>query len=473
MTRAQGFSGHPRRFRRLLLWSGLIAVGLAWALAAIAQNERQGILVDVEGVIGPATADHVVRVIERAAAEDAELVIMRIDTPGGLDSSMRMIISQMLASPVPIVAYVGPPGARAASAGTYILYAASIATMAPSTHLGAATPVRIGGLPGRPDQPAPADDGDGSESQQPPTPQSAEDRKAVEDAVAYIRGLAERNGRNAQWAEEAVREAATATAAEALDLGVIDLIADNLTDLLRQLDGRTVSTTMGEQVLDTASLNLQTASPDWRTKLLSIITNPNIAYLLMLIGIYGLIFELANPGTIFSGVIGAISLLLALYAFQVLPINYAGLALILLGMVFIVAEAFVPSFGVLGIGGIVAFSIGSVILVDDQNLQVSLPLIGGTALFTAGFFAWGIGRFVQLRQTKVVSGQEQLIDSEAVVQEDFEGEGPVWLHSERWTARSRVPLRSGQRVRVTAIHGLILEVVPIEEPDEDGSTNKN
>ncbi|MFP4154548.1 MAG: NfeD family protein [Halothiobacillaceae bacterium] len=461
-------SDHARRRpRALLAWGAAFLVGLAWAALAIGQDTRKGVLVDVDGVIGPATADHVVRVIERAATQDAEVVILRIDTPGGLDSSMRTIISQMLASPVPVVAYVGPPGARAASAGTYMLYAASVAAMAPSTHLGAATPVRLGGVPGRPDRPAP----DGSEApepaQTPPDPDSAADRKAVEDAVAYIRGLAERNGRNADWAESAVREAASLTAREAHERGVIDLIADNLTDLLQSMDGRQVQTAGGARTLHTAAIDLETARPDWRTELLKIITNPNIAYLLMLIGIYGLIFELANPGTIFSGVIGAIALILALYAFQVLPINYAGLALILLGMLFIVAEAFVPSFGILGIGGVVAFAFGSVILVDDEGLQVSLPLIGGTALFTAGFFAWGIGRFVQLRHTKVVSGQEQLIGSEAVVQEDFDHEGPVWLHSERWTARTQVPLHKDQIVRVKAMHGLVLEVEPMAPPADE------
>lgn len=470
----------PPRARRLRagLYLGALILGLLLALPGISQDRRVAILLDVDGAIGPASADYILQGLEQARLDTAELVILRLDTPGGLDSSMRTIIKGMLSSPVPVITYVAPAGSRAASAGTYLLYASQVAAMAPATHLGAATPVQIGGPPGVPDMPTdrppqPEEEkGDGQETdatedadaeETPRRGKTAMERKVLEDAVAYIRGLAERHGRNADWAEEAVREAVSLTAREALEKNVIDLMADSVPDLLEQLHGRTVRMDFGEKTLDTEQIEVVALEPDWRSRLLGIITNPNIAYLLMLVGIYGIIFELANPGTIVSGVIGAICLVLALYAFQLLPINYAGLALIILGLAFIVAEAFVPSFGILGIGGVIAFVVGSVILVDDETWQVSLPLIGGTALFTGAFLVWGVGRFMTIRRHRVGTGREEMVGALATVMKDFENEGPVWLHSERWTAVSDQPLRKDQTVRVVAMDGLKLRVVPVSE----------
>jgi membrane-bound serine protease (ClpP class) len=457
-------------------WHALLfLLGLLLAWPGIGQDRRTAILLDIDGAIGPASADYFLQGLERARQDSAELVILRMDTPGGLDSSMRDIIKAILSSPVPVVSYVAPSGSRAASAGTYILYASHVAAMAPATHLGAATPVQIGGPPGLPDSPAdrpPQPDGDQAGEQDAADPGDADtdaprrgktamERKVLEDAVAYIRGLAQRYGRNADWAEQAVREAVSLTAQDALEQNVIDLMADDVPQLLEQLHGRSVRLTFGDKTLDTEGVETVSMEPDWRNRLLSVITNPNIAYLLMLVGIYGIIFELANPGTIVSGVIGAICLVLALYAFQLLPINYAGLALIILGLMFIIAEAFVPSFGILGIGGVIAFVAGSVILVDDDAWQVSLPLIAGTALFTGAFLVWGFGRFMTIRRHKVGTGREEMVGAIATVVKDFEGEGPVWLHSERWTAVCDRPLRKDQPVRVTAIDGLKLRVEPV------------
>ena len=467
----------PPRSRRLRvgIHIGVLILGLLLALPGAGQERHLAMLLDVDGAIGPASADYILKGLEQARQESAELVILRLDTPGGLDSSMRAIIKGILSSPVPVVTYVAPAGSRAASAGTYMLYASHVAAMAPATHLGAATPVQIGGPPGVPDlptdRPPQPDEEEAEQDQQAEPPPAAEpaprrgttamERKTLEDAVAYIRGLAERHGRNADWAEEAVREAVSLTAREALELNVIDLVADSVPQLLEQLHGRTVRLDYGEKTLATEQIEVVVLEPDWRSRLLGIIANPNIAYLLMLVGIYGIIFELANPGTIVSGVIGAICLVLALYAFQLLPINYAGVALIILGLSFIIAEAFMPSFGILGIGGVIAFVAGSVILLDDPNWRVSLPLIGGTALFTGGFLVWGLGRFMSIRRHKVGTGREELVGAVATVLKDFDGEGPVWLHSERWTALSDRPLRKDQTVRVVAIDGLKLRVEPV------------
>ncbi|MEA1921267.1 MAG: nodulation protein NfeD, partial [Pseudomonadota bacterium] len=356
----------------LVLSSGWWSVGTSRAADA-----KAAVLLDIKGAIGPAVSDYVVRSLKKAEQDKVGVVILRIDTPGGLDAAMRDIIKNILASSVPVVSYVAPNGARAASAGTYILYASHVAAMAPVTNLGSATPVRVGGLPGMPDVPAKPKEDDPPEKKSPPSDtMDTMERKMVNDAVAYIKSLAERHGRNAQWAEQAVREAVNLTAKEALKIGVIDVVAGSLADLLQQLDGREVFMESGKMTLSTGNLIIEHLEPDWRSRLLAVITNPNIAYILMLLGIYGLMFELSNPGYLLPGVVGGICLLLALYSFQVLPINYAGLALMILGMIFMIAEAFVPSFGALGIGGVIAFVFGSVILMNDEGLRISLPLIG-------------------------------------------------------------------------------------------------
>ena len=341
---------------------------LAVAPAALAQGPPAAgiaVVLDIDGAIGPATAEYVHAGLAEAARRKARVVVLRLDTPGGLSSSMREIIHDILGSPVPVIAYVAPSGARAASAGTYILYASHLAAMAPSTHLGAATPVALGGgLFG-------SDKKDDKKDAK-----SAEEAKAVNDAIAYIRSLAQLRGRNAEWAEKAVREAATLTNSEAKEQRVIELTADSLTDLLQQADGRNVRLGSRELTLATRGLKTETVARDWRSKLLATITNPNIAYLLLLAGIYGILFEFFSPGAVLPGVIGGISLLIAAYALNLLPINYAGVGLLLLGVAMMVGEAFAPS-GALAVGGVVAFAVGSLFLFsgDAPGFELSWAVV--------------------------------------------------------------------------------------------------
>ena len=389
-----------------------------------------------------------------------------MDTPGGLDSAMREMIKAILSSDVPVVSYVFPGGSRAASAGTYILYASHIAAMAPTTHLGAATPVNIGGGGATPTPPDKETDADESGDQQPESSggSTAMERKAVNDAVAYIRGLAELRGRNADWAERAVRKAESLSAAEAKDNNVIDVIADSVPELLRLIDGREVTVGNEQRTLATTDLTVEVFEADWRTELLSVITNPNIAYMLLLAGIYGLMFEGYNPGAIVPGVVGAICLLLALFAFQLLPVNYAGLALILLGVALIVAEAFVPSFGALGLGGIAAFVFGSIILLDTDvpGLSIARSLIVGIALPAAAMLLAMVYLLMKIRRRPAVSGAESMLGKVAKALEDFERTGTVFINGERWNARAQSAVHRGDKVRVTKIDGLVLEVAPLE-----------
>jgi len=386
----------------------------------------------VEGAIGPASADFVRRALTRAEKEKAQLVILQMDTPGGLDTSMREMIKHILASPVPVATFVAPSGARAASAGTFILYASHHAAMAPGTNLGAASPVSIGGSPQKDDK---KDGGVDTMT-----------KKVTNDAVAYIRSLAQLRGRNADWGEKAVREAVSLPAEEALKLKVVEYVATDVPDLLRKL---------GKSNAQVVQVDV-----DWRTRILGVITNPSVAYILILLGIYALIFEFTNPGLVLPGVVGAICVLLAMYAFHLLPVNYAGLLLIVLGIAFMVAEAFLPAFGSLGIGGLIALVLGSIILIDadavPSGFDIPYSVIGGVAAASAAFVFLVVGMAVRNRRRPVLTGREQMIGASAEALEDFEQEGWARVHGESWRVRSNVPVRRGERLRVTAIDGLIL-----------------
>jgi membrane-bound serine protease (ClpP class) len=430
------------------------------------------LMLRIDGPIGPAVSDYVERGIERARTDGNRAIILQMDTPGGLDTSMRVIIKSILASPVPVIAYVAPSGARAASAGTYILYASHYAAMAPATNLGAATPVPIGpGMTppgGERQKPAEKDSGNaGEDDEEPVSPQRAMGRKVVNDAVAYIRGLAELRGRNADWAEEAVRKGASLSAEEALAKNVIDAIAKDVDDLLATLDGRTITIRDAELTLDTDDWTIETVAPDWRSQFLAIITNPNVAYILMLLGIYGLFFELYNPGSLVPGIVGAISLVLALYAFHVLPVNYAGVALILIGIALIVTELFLPSFGAIGIGGVVAFIIGSIILMDTdvEGYTVSMALVVPVAVVAAALFSATVLLAVRQRTRPVVSGREEMIGATAEALEAFSQNGQVRTHGEIWSAHADEAIAKGQELRIKSIDGLILEVEPIRKEE--------
>ncbi|WP_237067355.1 NfeD family protein [Microbulbifer guangxiensis] len=492
------FSGGSRRL--LLQVLGILLLPLLTSFAAgqeVSEGSEETVTkgphvakFTIDGAIGPATTDYLERAMEEAEEQGARLFILQVDTPGGLDAATRDIIQNILASDIPVATLVYPAGSRAASAGTYILYASHVAAMAPSTTLGAATPVQMGGAPGQqpPGQQPPGQqpDSSGSEgggsdksksddgnsdtgdkangSSEAPKPGSAMERKVINDSVAYIRGLANRYGRNADWAEKAVREAATLTAREALEENVIDIVAKDPADLVKQVAGRKVQLESGEVAVqeDIAELPIRDYEPDWRNELLALITNPQVAYILLLVGIYGLIFEGYNPGALVPGIVGVICLLLAFYALQVLPINYAGLALIIVGALLIVAEVFMPSFGALGIGGVIAMVIGSVMLIDSDvpGMQVSRKLIGAVA-GVSGLAMLGllmaVGR--SLRQPKVASDLA-MVGRSATVKSVEEDEVLVTIGGEIWSAHCDTELVPGQHVRVVAEHGLWLQVEP-------------
>ncbi|TFH91131.1 NfeD family protein [Vibrio ouci] len=433
----------------------LYAFFILWWPASVVQAEENNTpnqtvpVISISGAIGPAVGDYVIKQIQLANQQpNVPALLMTIDTPGGLVSSLRDINQAILASNIPILCLVHPQGARAASAGTFILYACHIAAMAPATTLGAATPVSIGGG-GAPNQP----------QEKPETP-TAMEKKVLNDSIAYIRSLAQLRGRNAEWAESAVRDAATLSASEAKEKNVINLIAESPEQLLLLLDGFTIKVADSQTTLALSSAKLEHRAPDWRNQFMSTITNPNIAYLLLIIGFYGLLLEFYSPGFGVAGVVGAICLLVATYAFQMLPVNYVGVGLIVLGLGLLVAESLVPSFGILGFGGVVAFVLGSIFLFDSDipELRISMSLIYSIAFTSAAFVMFVLRRVLQLRKSQVVSGIEDLIGSDAVVERAFEQQGYVRVNGERWAAQGNEHYSAGEVVVIEDIEGLTLTI---------------
>ncbi len=482
----------PPRGWRAPAYALLALVGMVSLLGAAApaqqgdaggggDHERKALLLTVDDAIGPATTHYLTSGFDYAAESGHAMVVIKLDTPGGLTAATRDIVKAMRESTVPIAVWVAPEGARAASAGTYMLYASHIAAMAPATNVGAATPVSIGGGGGPGGQPKPGEDGGegqdggdggGSDAAQESEGQPAADakkQKAINDAAAWIRGLAQETGRNADWAEKAVREAVSLTAEEAVEQNVAEFRAINMTKLLELSHKRVVNVAGSMKALETQGATVERRDPDWRSQFLSVITNPTVAYLLMMVGIYGLLLEGYNPGSIVPGTVGAISLLLALYAFQILPVNYAGLLLMVLGVILIVSEAFVPSFGALGIGGLVAMVVGSVILMDTDvpGFEVALEAIAGTSLFTSLLLAAILWLALRAWRRPVVSGAEGVERGEGEVIERVTPEGGVVrLQGERWSAQSHEPISPGHRVRVVGRDGLKLRVEPLTDQEE-------
>jgi len=433
---------------------------LFWSAFSTAATNKV-VELEIDGAIGVATSDYLKSGIEYAAEIDAELIIITMDTPGGLMKPMRGIVKDILASTVPVAAYVTPAGARADSAGTYILLACHIAAMTPTTHLGAATPVPLVNAP-------PQDDNEDNEEET----DSAMDRKVMNDAVSYIRSLADRYGRNADWAELAVTEAATLTAAEALEQNVVEFVAADRSELLSMINGYDVEVAGESRELSTSDVEVEIFEPNWRIRLLTVISNPEIVLLLGLIGLYGLMYEGWNPGAIVPGVVGAICLLLAAYALQVLPVNYAGLALIIVGVGLMVAEAYAPSFGALGLGGITAFVFGAIIMFDSgvPGFGISYTFVIGLGFIFAVLLIWLLGYVLKLRRRGAVTGTESIVGGTATAMEDFVDAGKVWLEGEAWNARSQNPVTKDEQLIVTRLDGLTLYVEPAamhELPDTE------
>ncbi|MEN8173951.1 MAG: nodulation protein NfeD, partial [Chloroflexota bacterium] len=406
---------------------------------------------EIKGAIGPASSKYLKEGMSAAVRQNSLMVLIELDTPGGLSTSMREMIQEITNSTLPVIIYISPKGARAASAGTYLLYASHVAAMAPGTNLGAATPVSLMPTPMITD----------SNTSGP----SALEKKVINDAMAYIKSLAELNERNITWAVEAVKEAKSISAKDALNYGVIDLMAEDINELLNKLEGRSVTVSGKKITLKTEGAVIETFEADWKTKFLSIITDPNIAYMLLLIAIYGIFFELMNPGAIFPGVIGMISGVIALYALNMIPFNYAGLLLIILGIAFMVAEVFIAGFGILGIGGVLAFAFGSLLLFDADTLGsgVSIPLIIAFSLVSLGFFIFVLRFLLHSRSVKIVTGVDEMVGASAKVLESTKEGYRVRCHGEIWYAESNSVLEIGQNVRVESLSGLTLHVNPIKE----------
>ena len=422
----------------------------------------------LDGPIGPAAAEYFGDASKRAEADGAAAIVLRLDTPGGLIESMRQIIARMLACNIPVLVYVAPSGARAASAGTYILYAGQIAAMAPATHVGAATPVSLSGTPlPKPDPPeAKGDSPRPARSAEEGDPES---RKLLNDAIAYIRSLAQLRGRNAEWAERAVRGAATLTADEAAEQHVIDFIATDVADLLAKADGRKVQVDEHPVSLRLKGLSVRNYSPNARSRFLAIITNPTIAYVLLLAGIVGLFLEATHPGVLLPGIVGGICLLVGLYALELLPVNYAGLALMALGVGLLAAEMFTPTAGALGIGGVIAFVVGSVMLMNTgvPGFGVNLGIIAGVAVSATGLMALIGWLVLRARRSRQSVGDAALLNEEAELLEPMAAGGEAWanVHGERWRVRCESgALPVGAHARIVRREGLLIWVAPLDSP---------
>lgn len=459
----KAITGQHATMMRRHVFVTVLLFALSFVQMAFADT-RRAVVFTVDGAIGPAVSGYLVRGLAAIQPADTGAVILRIDTPGGLESSMREIIQAILAAPVPVIAYVAPSGARAASAGTYITYACALAAMAPGTNLGAATPVPLPGLGAVPGVQPP---GKGNEGETPPEQGDAESRKILNDSIAYIRGLAELNGRNADWAAEAVRGAASLSATDALKLNVIDVIANSTDDLLRQIDGRSVKVGGKTVVLATAGLHVVTVEPGWRTRFLGVITDPNIAYLLLLLGAYALILEMSSPGAVLPGLTGTICIILALFALNMLPIDYAGAGLLLLGIGLMVAEAFIGTFGVLGAGGIVAFVFGSIMMFHGAGpgYGLSLSVIIGATAVSAAFLLLVVAMLVRSLRRPVVTGREALLGARGQVVAWDGMNGRVRVNGEVWQAHSKQKISLESRIAVTGREGLVLIVEP-ERPEQ-------
>jgi membrane-bound serine protease (ClpP class) len=451
--------------RRVASRLALAAIAALAAGPAIAQPDstpatasRDGgrvvLRLEVDGAISPASAELLESAIEKAEDADAEALVVLLDTPGGLVESTREIVQAIMASRVPVVVYVAPSGARAGSAGVFLTLAAHVAAMAPGTNIGAATPISLGGG-GLPGGPAPADSAIQGQSSG-----DALERKILNDTVAFIRTIAERRGRNADWAERAVTEAVSVTETEALAENVVDLVAASLPELLDRIDGREVELVDRRTRLRTAGAEVRTVEKGLRFKILDTIANPNIAFILMMIGIYGIFFELMNPGAILPGVVGGISLVLAFFALQALPVNYAGVVLILFSLILFIAEVKVVSHGLLTVGGVIAFVLGATMLFEGPGsfFRVSWSVIIPAALLTAGFFAFAMGMAWRAWKTRPTTGREGLVGERAVVRRRLDPSGKVMVRGELWRARAEETVEAGESVEVVGVDGLTLEV---------------